>query len=55
VPVLAHLAQAKKQLGDQPAAMNFARQAVQLGAVTQGAAQLYSTELSEAQAILDGR
>ncbi len=55
VPILAHLAQAKKGLGDQAAAVNFARQAVQLGAVTQGAPELYSTELSEAEAIVDGR
>jgi tetratricopeptide (TPR) repeat protein len=55
VPVLAHLAQTKLQLGDRAAAMSFARQAVQLGSVTPGASDLYSTELSEAQAIIDGR
>src|SRR5690606_35065342 len=55
VPVLAHLALARKRMGDASAATNFARQAVQLGETTRGAAELYSTELNDAQAIINGR
>lgn len=55
VPILAHLAEAKKRTGDMAAAMNFARQAVQLGEVTRGAKELYSAELAEAGRIAAGR
>lgn len=55
VPILAHLAQSKQRLSDPTAAVNYARQAVQLGDATPGAKELYGTELNEARAIASGR